>query len=368
MTTIPVIKLHGTKELRHRSPDDFEPADIFIFVRDVHTVLGRTETFFLNEILELGKPVIILLNKIDAATPEIVDKWLKHIQNLFPRLDVLTVSMKTGENLNKLLRVIIRKMPAACDSNLSATIDQRYKKLVRTQEISLHALITAVHTALLITKRGKIHDTEQLLFNVLGLYFWIVRKYKLSYECLQHVDLGFDAIAHSIHQKKEYVHDYAKPGKGVIVGSTVGLTIVGAIATAGLFTSTTIALPLLPFVIGAPLGGGVLGGLNAMLRRMMVLNMQPELEQLQHVISVTSRFETAVSVFAFGHALSQCCEALRYDSQNNKKASGLEFSGVFQSHYIQASELLAPVKEKLNQLNVKTEQELIQEIVEAVLG
>lgn len=371
---IPTIELPVVekKEPISRQPEDLEQTDLVIFVHDARANLGLTEFDFLNEIIGLGKPVIILFNKIDLEIPKIVRARLKHLQNqeLFPMPDIIPVSTETGENLDKLLRTIILKLPATYDGKLDKTVNKQYEQIVRTQEIFLHSLITAVRTAVLMTPKGKPHDMYQVVANVLGLYFWITHKYKLSQECLKETNLGFEAIAHSIQQKKEYVRDYAKPGKDALVGGTLGLTIVGAIATA-VFIIPPSLLPINPLLIsvllGGPVGGSMLGGLNAMLRRNMVWNMQPEFEQLQTIIPMASRFETAVSVFAFGQALSQCCEEFVCDVRRREKVQRTDFSDMFQRCVTQSSEQLSPFKEKLNRLTVKTEQSLIREIVEAVL-
>jgi len=68
--------------------------------------------------MEYGLEVIPVLNKIDlpAARPEMVGKEIESLLGI-PYQDILAVSGKTGANVEKLLDLIIEKIPSPLEAN-----------------------------------------------------------------------------------------------------------------------------------------------------------------------------------------------------------------------------------------------------------
>jgi GTP-binding protein Era len=86
-----------------------EDADLILLVVELH---DKFEPLLFDRFLKIQTPILLLINKIDQAkgsqVKDKVDYWKESLPNLF---DVLPVSAKTGENVNRILDVVVEKIP-----------------------------------------------------------------------------------------------------------------------------------------------------------------------------------------------------------------------------------------------------------------
>jgi GTP-binding protein Era len=64
-----------------------------------------------NKIKETGVPVIVVINKIDLGTQEIVEEKFTQIQSVFPEADIVPISALHNVNVAVVFDKILQKLP-----------------------------------------------------------------------------------------------------------------------------------------------------------------------------------------------------------------------------------------------------------------
>lgn len=338
--------------------EEFEKPDVFIFVVDIKAgTLKRDDIVFFKAVAEIGKPVILVVNKIEGVDDNAVQDSLDRIKKHLTR-QAIPVSAKTGQNIKELVTQIIKNLPPDCSQVLGYTVNREYQKLVRHQKISIYSIATAIKTARLVGVQGNTDDFYQIVANVLGLYLWILDQYSLSEKQLQSAGITFSSLSHLVESKQNLVEVWnVGSGKStLILGSSVLGLAIGSIASAGL---------LIPIGIGASLGWYLPSGiliLKEILKRRPISNLKAESEIIKQLISTANRYDTAVSILAFGQAVRKSCDILE-----NPETSSVSFSQLFQQECERVSEALKPFAECLNQVTSHNEDRLIREISSNIL-
>ncbi len=88
----------------------FEDADIVLFVTDtVETPLRNEE--YVQKLSDLKKPIVLVINKIDLANQEKLEKLVELWHNSIPQAEIIPISALHGFNLDMLLKKIVEKIP-----------------------------------------------------------------------------------------------------------------------------------------------------------------------------------------------------------------------------------------------------------------
>lgn len=331
---IPTIDAHNynkaveDEQIMYRKHEDFMKPDLFLFVVNVRAgTLKRDDKIFYWEIVRLNRPVIVIVNQIDDIEPSRVKAALELIKKELDQ-QAIEVSAKERLYIQKVALEIQKNLPIECSQALGQTVDEKYKKTLKTEQITLYSLAAAVRFARHVGEEQSVEPPQQIAAAILALYSWIVNQYALSEAKLESVGFGFADLIHTIEQKMK-MEPYSNDGMQflVLVGSVVGIAIA-SIATAG---------TALPIALGA-MGGGIVGGtslgaclglFSGLFRQSSVLDLKTnvEVEKLQKFISTSNRFNTISSFLAFGIALSLCCEKLEHGIDN------VDFLQIFQLEY-----------------------------------
>jgi len=340
-----------------KSHEEFEKPDIFLFVVDIKAgTLKRDDILFFKAVASIGKPVIVVVNKIEDVDSNTVKASLNRINQHLSQ-QAVPVSAKSHININELLTKIIHHLPSQCSQFLGETVNREYQKLVRHQERGVYSIATAVKTARLVGVKGTTDQLYQILANVLGLYLWIVDQYDLSEKQIQKAGISFDDLsqAGNFNLQCGEILNVSRSQAGLIFGSSlVGLTIA-TLASGGL---------LIPVSLGAFSGWLVPGAtiiLREYLKRLPIQKMKVEAEAIKQLIPITDRYETATSVLAFGQSVRKCCDSLRDNDSAN-----VNFSQIFKQEYERAVEELKPFSKELNE-NSYDEERLIRQICSNLL-
>jgi GTP-binding protein Era len=72
---------------------------------------GAADRAMVGELAALGRPVVIVLNKIDLSTRERMMPLVQEIHDAIPAAEIVPVSALKGENLDELVRVIKPLLP-----------------------------------------------------------------------------------------------------------------------------------------------------------------------------------------------------------------------------------------------------------------
>lgn len=88
----------------------FEDADIVLFVTDtVETPLRNEE--YVQKLSNLKIPIVVVINKIDLANQEKLEKLVELWHNSIPQAEIIPISALHGFNLDMLLKKIVEKIP-----------------------------------------------------------------------------------------------------------------------------------------------------------------------------------------------------------------------------------------------------------------
>ncbi len=103
----PIYELHNAMmEFVHGSIED---ADVILFVTDIY------EKYDEEDVIEKLKfalcPVILIINKIDLATPEIIAEKIDHWQKILNPKEILSISALENVGIEGLLDEVVNLMP-----------------------------------------------------------------------------------------------------------------------------------------------------------------------------------------------------------------------------------------------------------------
>jgi len=88
-----------------------QDVDLILFVVEASAPSGPGDAHIVNYLREVRTPVFLVVNKIDEALEGFAEKQLPLYRKLFDFREVFSVSARTGENLEQLLREIMAIMP-----------------------------------------------------------------------------------------------------------------------------------------------------------------------------------------------------------------------------------------------------------------
>ncbi len=90
-----------------------ETSDVICLLVDASVKFGHGDEFALEILKPVSKPVLLLLNKIDAVRKENVLPLIDRYKDLFPFADIIPISALKRDNLDVLEKVIFDHLPAA---------------------------------------------------------------------------------------------------------------------------------------------------------------------------------------------------------------------------------------------------------------
>jgi len=91
--------------------DSLSSTDVVLFVVDAAARRGAEEDFILGEIARAGTPAVLALNKIDLLRKERLLPIIAAFSERHAFRDIVPVSAKTGENLDRLVAVLGSHLP-----------------------------------------------------------------------------------------------------------------------------------------------------------------------------------------------------------------------------------------------------------------
>jgi len=88
-------------------------ADVVLFLVDVSTPAGKGDRWIAENVLSgLDTPVIMILNKVDKASPKKIDENILSYKKLYSGFsEVIRISAKTGKNKQKLIEAVKKYLP-----------------------------------------------------------------------------------------------------------------------------------------------------------------------------------------------------------------------------------------------------------------
>ena len=100
----PINRLN--KALNRKALDQISDVDCILFVIDGKKGIGVGDKYILNVLKNTQVPVILVINKIDQLSKEILMFTISEYKDLYPFADIVPVSAYSGDNIPRLLTVI----------------------------------------------------------------------------------------------------------------------------------------------------------------------------------------------------------------------------------------------------------------------
>lgn len=132
-------------------------ADVVLFLVDVSTPAGKGDKWIVENVLStLSIPVVMVLNKLDKASPKTIDENILSYKTLYPNaVDTIRISARTGKNKQKLVDIIQNYLPegemlypedVVTEENMRDIVEEivREKILLNTQDEIPHSVAVKV--------------------------------------------------------------------------------------------------------------------------------------------------------------------------------------------------------------------------------
>lgn len=84
--------------------------DIVLFLVEAREP-GAGDKFIINQLQRVSTPVILVLNKIDLISKDLLLPLIDKYKNYYPFAEIIPVSALTGENLDRLIKLVIGYLP-----------------------------------------------------------------------------------------------------------------------------------------------------------------------------------------------------------------------------------------------------------------
>lgn len=92
-----------------------EDVDIILLIIDATEKMGKGDEFVLERLKKVDKPVILVINKVDAIKKELILEIIDKYKDLYPFKEIVPVSALKYDNVDSLVKVIEKYLT---DSNL----------------------------------------------------------------------------------------------------------------------------------------------------------------------------------------------------------------------------------------------------------
>lgn len=96
--------------LNRKSYQAFQ-TDVILFVIDGAKGFGRGDQFILNRMKDAKVPILLVINKIDLMKKEDILTELSKLQHDFPFQEMIPISAKEEDNIERLLKVLKQYLP-----------------------------------------------------------------------------------------------------------------------------------------------------------------------------------------------------------------------------------------------------------------
>lgn len=83
-----------------------DDVDIVLFLVDVESGFGKGDSFILERLKELHKPVMLLLNKVDRIKKDHLLELINEYKDLYDFSEIIPISALKGDNISDLMKTI----------------------------------------------------------------------------------------------------------------------------------------------------------------------------------------------------------------------------------------------------------------------
>lgn len=116
--------------------------DILLFIVDASVALGKGDTFIIEKLSNVKKPVFLILNKIDKLNDSEILIKINEYKDLYEFSEIIPLSALKNDNIDRLIKVLKEYLPDNVkyftdNETTTAEMDFRLSELVR-EKIFIH--------------------------------------------------------------------------------------------------------------------------------------------------------------------------------------------------------------------------------------
>ncbi|MDT8715322.1 GTPase Era [Clostridium sp. 19966] len=122
--------------------DSMKNVDLILFLTNPDTEIGRGDEMILEELRDCGKPVFLVLNKVDENTQTRVAETLKRYSEFFSFQEIIPISALKGKNVDTLMKLIVDNLPEGPQyypDDMVADVQERFvvSEIIREKALKL---------------------------------------------------------------------------------------------------------------------------------------------------------------------------------------------------------------------------------------
>ena len=88
-----------------------DEVDLILFLIDATKPFGKGDTFILNKIKELNKPVFLVLNKVDLVDKKNLFELISKYSELYEFNEIIPISSLKNDNIDDLIKTLKKYLP-----------------------------------------------------------------------------------------------------------------------------------------------------------------------------------------------------------------------------------------------------------------
>jgi len=88
-----------------------DEVDVILFLVDVTKKFGKGDSFVLDKVKDLNKPVLLILNKVDLINKNDLFKIIEEYNNIYKFDEIIPISSIKNDNIDDLIKTIKKYLP-----------------------------------------------------------------------------------------------------------------------------------------------------------------------------------------------------------------------------------------------------------------
>ena len=105
----PVNKLGAV--MNNQAYHMIDEVDVILFLVDVTKKFGKGDSFVLDKVKDLNKPVLLILNKVDLINKHDLFKIIEEYNNIYKFDEIIPISSIKNDNIDDLIKTIKKYLP-----------------------------------------------------------------------------------------------------------------------------------------------------------------------------------------------------------------------------------------------------------------
>ena len=147
-----------------------DDVDIVLFLIDASTSFGKGDTFILDRLKELNKPIFLLLNKVDKIQKDVLLEKIMEYKDLYDFAEIIPISALKNDNVDDLINTLKKYLKSDIkyyDDNTITNVSRNFIIAELVREKVLYLTKEEVPHSVTCLVENYIEDDNHININVL---------------------------------------------------------------------------------------------------------------------------------------------------------------------------------------------------------